>query len=114
MKKFRLSQSILANELIPYGIKNEFDRANSKMKLSISDKNLVKYRCDLLEEDYPNDYLDTVSILEILFENSIQSIDHEIYTFSTTQSEQLIFGYFEYQVLRSMGIELTEILCYKL
>ena len=114
MKKFRLSQSILANELIPHGIKNEFDLTNSKMKILISDKNIEKFRCDLLEEDYPIDYPDTVSILEILFENSIHSIDHEIYTFSTTQSDQLIFGYFEYQVLQSMGIELTEILCYKL
>jgi hypothetical protein len=52
MKKFILSQPILANELIPYGIKNEFDLTNSKMKLLISDKNLEKYRCDLLEEDY--------------------------------------------------------------
>jgi len=114
MKKFRLSQPILANELIPYGIKNEFDLTNSKMKLLISDKTLENFRCDLLEEDYPMDYPETISILEIILENSINSIDHEIYKFSTSQSEQLVFGYFECHVLRSMGIELTEILCYKL
>jgi hypothetical protein len=114
MKKFRLSQSILANELIPHGIETEFDQTNSKMKLSISDKNLEIFRCDLVEEDYPMDYPDTISILEIVIENSMFSIDQKIDMFSTNQSEQLIFGYFEYQVLKQMGIKLTEILCYKL
>jgi hypothetical protein len=114
MKKFRLSQSILASELIPYGIEIEFDLTNSKMKLTVSDKNLEKFRCDLLEEDYPMDYPDTTSILEIVIENSMFSIDQKIDIFSTIQSEQLIFGYFEYQVLKQMGIKLTEILCYKL
>lgn len=114
MKKFRLSQPILANELIPHRIKTEFDQTNSQMKLFISDKNLEKFRCDLLEDDYPMDYPDTISVLEIVLENPINSFDQKIEILSTNQSEHLIFGYFEYKVLKPMGIKITEILCYTL
>jgi hypothetical protein len=94
MKKFRFSQSISANELILHGIETEFDLTNSKMKLSISDKNIEIFRCDLVEEDYPMDYPDTISILEIVLENPMFSIDQKIDIFSTIQSEHLIFWLF--------------------
>jgi hypothetical protein len=114
MKKFRLSQPILASELIPHGITIEFDQTNSQMKLFISDKNLEKFRCDLVEDDNPIDYPNTTSVLEIVLENLINSFDQKIEIFSTIHSDDLIFGYFEYEVLKPMGIELTETLCYTL
>jgi len=114
MKNFKFNHAISANQLIPHGIKIEFDHSNLQMKLIVSDKQLKIYECDLLEEDYPFEYPDTSSILEIHFKKPVKSYDQPLNIFSTIQLDELIFSYFECQVLRSMGIELIEILYYEL
>jgi hypothetical protein len=34
--------------------------------------------------------------------------------FTTSQSEDLIFGYFEHEILRSLGIDLVEVVYFQL
>ena len=108
MKNFILSKAISANQLIADGVKVEFDKANSQMKLIVSDKQLIKYECDLLEKDYPKEFPYTTSILEIHLKKAIHSLEAYFDNFSTEQSDELIFVYFEQEVLGSMQIELIE------
>lgn len=66
------------------------------MRIKISDKDIIKYECELLEQDYPKDFLETASILELNFRDPIIRKDSRLGYFSSSQSEDLIFGYFEY------------------
>jgi hypothetical protein len=65
MKKFNLRPEMSVNDLIEHGIPVELDPTNTIMRLSISDKDLTKFKCNLLEEDYPNEFPETYSILEL-------------------------------------------------
>ena len=84
------------------------------MRLMISDKNLIKFKCDLIEEDYPKEFPETNSILELTLRKPLKSMDLPFGHFTTEQSEDLIFGYFEYELLPSIGVELVEVIYIKL
>ncbi len=102
------------NDLIAHGIRVEMDCSNEKMRLMISDKNLIKFKCDLIEEDYPKDFPETDSILELNLKKPLKSMDLPFGHFTTVQSEDLIFGYFEHELLLSIGTELVEVVYFHL
>jgi hypothetical protein len=84
------------------------------MRLHISEKDLTKFKCDLIEEDYPNEYPETYSILELSLKNQLKGLDSPFGHFTTSQSEDFIFGYFEYKFLPSNGIALVEVVYFQL
>ena len=102
------------NNLIEHGISVELDPSNTIMRLQISDKDLTKFNCDLLEEDYPTEFPKTNSILEFTLRKPLKSPDLQFGHFTTGQSEDLIFGYFEHEFLRSIGVELVEVVYFQL
>lgn len=106
MKKLTLSRAISSEALIQFGIGVEFDSSNSKMKLYVSDKNLEKFKCDLLEEDYPKVFPKTSSVLVLKLNESINLSDDQICEIATEQFEELIFGYFEHEILNNLGVTL--------
>jgi len=114
MKIFNLKPELSVNDLIAHGIRVEMDCSNEKMRLIISDKNLIKFNCDLIEEDYPKEFPETNSILEFNLKKPLKSMDIPFGNFTTVQSEDLIFGYFEYELLPSIGVELVEVIYIKL
>lgn len=62
MNNHNLKPELSVNDLIAHGIRIEMDSSNKKMRLTISDKNLIKFKCDLIEEDYPIEFPKTNSI----------------------------------------------------
>lgn len=114
MKIFNLKPELSVNDLIDVGIRFEMDCSNEKMRLIISDKNLIKFKCDLFQEDYPKEFPETDSILELNLKKPLKSMDLPFGHFTTGQSEDLIFGYFEHEFLRSIGIELVEVVYFQL
>lgn len=111
---FNLKPELSVNELITHGIRVEMDSTNTTMRLIISDKNLIKFKCDLIEEDYPKEFPETDSILELNLKKPLKSMDLPFGHFTTGQSEDLIFGYFEHEILPSIGVELVEVVYFKL
>lgn len=114
MKIFNLKPELSVNDLIAHGISVETDSSDKKVRLMISDKNLIKFKCDLIEEDYPTDYPDTNSILEFNLKKPLKSMDLPFGHFTTGQSEDLIFGFFQHETLRSLGIDLVEVVYFQL
>lgn len=114
MKIFNLKPELSVNDLIAHGIRVEMDFCNTMMRLMISDKNLIKFKCDLLEEDYPTEFPETNSILEFTLRKPLKSSDLPFGHFTTSQSEDLIFGYFEHEILRSIKVDLVEVVYFQL
>ena len=114
MKNFNLKPELSVNDVLAHGIRIEIDTSNTKMRLMISDKNLIKFKCDLIEDDYPKDFPETDSILELNLKKPLKNLDLPFGHFTTEQSEDLIFGYFEYELLPSIGVELVEVIFIKL
>lgn len=114
MKIFNLNPELSVNDLIAHGIRVEMDCSNEKMRLIISDKNLIKFKCNLIEEDYPKEFPETDSILEFNLKKLLKNLDLPFGHFTTEQSEDLIFGYFEHELLPSIGVELVEVIYIKL
>jgi len=114
MNIYNLKPELSVNELIAHGIRIEMDSSNEKMRLMISDKNLIKFKCDLIEEDYPQEFPETNSILELNLKKPLKSMDLPFGHFKTVQSEDLIFGYFEHEILPSIGAELVEVVYFHL
>ena len=114
MNIYNLKPALSVNDLIGHGIQVEMDSSNTKMRLTISDKNLIKFKCDLIEEDYPTDYPETNSILEFNLKKPLKCMELPFGHFTTVQSEDLIFGYFEHEILRSLGIDLVEVVYFQL
>ena len=114
MKIFNLKPQMSVNDLIEHGISVELDPSNTIMRLQISDKDLTKFNCDLLEEDYPKKFPETNSILEFNLKKPLKSMELPFGHFTTVQSEDLIFGYFEHEILRSLGIDLVEVVYFQL
>ena len=52
MKIFNLRPELSVNDLIDLGIPVELDSSNKIIRLQISDKELTKFKCNLIEEDY--------------------------------------------------------------
>lgn len=65
MNIYNLKPELSVNDLLAHGIRVEMDSTNTTMRLIISDKNLIKFKCDLIEEDYPKEFPETDSILEL-------------------------------------------------
>lgn len=114
MNIYNLKPELSVNDLITHGIRVEMDSCNTKMRLMISDENLIKFKCNLIEEDYPLDFPETDSVLELNLKKPLKSMDLPFGHFTTVQSEDLIFGYFEYELLPSIGVELVEVIYIKL
>lgn len=114
MKIFNIKPEISVNDLLAHGIQVEMDSSSTKMRLMISDKNLIKFNCDLIAEDYPTDYPETNSILEFNLKKPLMSMDSAFGHFTTVQSDDLIFGYFEHELLPSIGVELVEVVYFHL
>jgi hypothetical protein len=114
MKIFNLKPELSVNDLIKLGIPVEKDPTNTIIRLQISDKDLKRFRCDLIEEDYPYEFPVTNSTLEFKLRKPLKSQDFALGHFTTSQSEDLIFGYFEHEILRSLGIDLVEVVYFQL
>jgi hypothetical protein len=84
------------------------------LKVKVYDKYLTKFKCDLIEEDYPKEFPDTFSILELNFDYPPKRKNSTLSYFSSKQSEDLIFGYFQYGLLPSFGIEVSKVILYYL
>jgi hypothetical protein len=86
MKIFNLKPELSANDLIAHGIRVEMDCSNEKMRLIISDKNLIKFKCNLIEEDYPKEFPESDSILEFNLKKLLKNLDLPFGHFTTEQS----------------------------
>lgn len=96
------------------GLEVELSHERRILQIKISDKELTKFKCDLIEEDYPKEYPNTFSILELNFDHLPKRKDSTLSYFSSKQSEDLIFGYFQYGLMPSLGIEVCEVQMYYL
>lgn len=114
MKIFNLKPQMSVNDLIEHGISVELDPSNTVMRLQISDKDLTKFKCDLREEDYPKEFPETSSILEFTLRKPLKRMDLPFGHFTTSQSEDFIFGYFEHEILSSIGVELVDVVYFQL
>lgn len=114
MKIFNLKPQMSVNDLIEHGISVELDPSNTIMRLQISDKDLTKFKCDLIEEDYPKVFPETYSILEFNLKKHVKSMHSPFGHFTTVQSDDLIFRYFEHELLPTIGVELVEVVYFKL
>lgn len=114
MKNFILSKAVTANQLTSESVRIEFDQTNSRMKLIVSDKLLKIYESELLEQDYPIEYPSTESILEIQNVKPILNFDYKFNKIKCKQTDELIFGFFQFQLLKRLNIDLQEAIFYKL
>jgi hypothetical protein len=101
-------------KLTSLGLEVELSKDRRILKIKISDKELTKFKCDLIEEDYPKKYPDTFSILELNFDHLPKRKDSTLSYFSYKQSEDLIFGYFQYGLMSYFGIEVCQVQMYYL
>ena len=114
MKNFILSKAVSANQLTSEGVRIEFDQTKSLMKLIVSDQLLKIFECELVEEDYPKENLSTESILEIQHVIPILNFDDKFDKIKCKQTDKLIFGFFQFQLLKRLNIDLQEAIFYKL
>ncbi len=54
------------------------------------------------------------SILELNLKNQLKSLDLPFGHFTSSQSEDLFFGYFEYEFLYSNGVTLVEVVYFQI
>lgn len=101
-------------KLMSLGLEVELSQDRRILKVKVSDKELTKFKCDLVEEDYPKEFPDTFSILELNFDHPPKRKDSTLSYFSSNQSEDLIFGYFQYGLMPSLGIEICKVKMYYL
>ena len=114
MKYFSMIPQTSVKKLISLGLEVELSQDRRILKIKVSDKELTKFKCDLLEEDYPKVFPDTFSILELNFDHSPKRKDSTLRYFSSKQSEDLIFGYFQYGLMSSFRIEVCGVKMYYL
>lgn len=101
-------------KLISLGLNVELSQDRITMRIKVSDNNLIKFKCDLIEEDYPGCLPESSSILELDFDQPIKRKDSTLSYFSSNQSDDLIFGYFHYDFLPSIGIQPCGVMFYSL
>jgi len=114
MKYFSMIPRMSVKKLMSLGLEVELSQDRRILIVKVSDKELTKFKCDLIEEDYPKEFPDTFSILELNFDHSPKRKDSTLSYFSSYQSEDLIFGYFQYGLMPSLGIEVCEVQMYYL
>lgn len=114
MKYFSMIPQTSVKKLMSLGLEVELNQDRRILKIKVSDKELTKFKCDLIEEDYPKEFPDTFSILELNFDHPPKRKDSTLSYFSSQLSEDLIFGYFHYGLMPSLGIEVCEVQMYYL
>ena len=114
MKYFSMIPQTSVKKLISLGLEVELSQDRRILKIKVSDKELTKFKFDLIEEDYPKVFPDTFSILELNFDHPPKRKDSTLRYFSSKQSEDLIFGYFQYDLMSSFGIEVCKVKMYYL
>ena len=55
-------------KFLSLGLEVELSHNRRILKVKVSDKELTKFKFDLIEEDYPMEFPDTFSILELNFD----------------------------------------------
>jgi hypothetical protein len=101
-------------KLISLGLDVELSQCRKTMRIKVSDNNLIKFKCDLIEEDYHECLPESSSILELNFDQPIKRKDSSLSHFSSNQSDDLIFNYFHNDLLPSIGFQPCGVLFYSL
>lgn len=114
MEYFSMIPRTSVKKLMSLGLEVELSQDRRILKIKVSDKELTKFKCDLIEDDYPKEFPYTFSILELNFDHPPKRKDSTLSYFSSKQSEDLIFGYFQYGLLPSFGIEVSKVILYYL
>ena len=99
-------------KLISLGLNVELSQDRKTMRINISDNDLTKFRCNLIEGDNPDFLPKTSSILELNFSQPIKRKDSILDYFSTNQSDDLIFGYFQNDLMPSLGFQVCSGMIY--
>jgi DNA polymerase III sliding clamp (beta) subunit (PCNA family) len=99
-------------KLISLGLDVELSKDRRTMRFKISDNDLTKYKCDLIEGDNPDFLPKTSSILELNFSQPIKRKDSILDYFSTNQSDDLIFGYFQDDLMPAFGFQVYGVVFY--
>jgi hypothetical protein len=99
-------------KLISLGLDVELSQDRKTMRIKVSDNNLIKFKCDLIEEDYPDCLPESSSILELNFDQPIKRKDSTLSYFSSNQSDDLIFGYFQNDLMPSLGFQVCSGMIY--
>lgn len=114
MENFCTRPRMSVKKLTSLGLHVELSGDKKKIRITISDNDLTKFKCDLLEEDYPHFLTENSSILELNFNNPIKRKDSTLSYFSSVQSDDLIFKYFINDLLPSIGFQVNEAIIYDL
>ena len=114
MEYFSTIPRMSVKKLISLGLDVELSKDRRTMRFKISDNDLIKFKCDLIEEDYPDCLPESSSILELNFDQPIKIKDSTLSYFSSNQSDDLIFGYFHNDFLPSIGIQPCGVMFYSL
>lgn len=114
MEYFSTIPRMSVKKLISLGLDVKLSQDRRTMRIKVSDNNLIKFKCDLIEEDYPDCLPESSSILELNFDQPIKRKDSTLSYFSSNQSDDLIFGYFHNDFLPSIGIQPCGVMFYSL
>ena len=99
-------------KLITLGLDVELSKDRKTMRINISDNDLTKFRCNLIEKDYPDILPETTSILELNFDHPIKRKDSKLSYFSSMQSDDLIFGYLQDDLMPAFGFQVYGVVFY--
>jgi hypothetical protein len=99
-------------KLISLGLNVELSQDRKTMRINISDNDLTKFRCNLIEKDYPDILPETTSILELNFDHPIKRKDSKLSHFCSNQSDDLIFRYFEDELMAAFGFQVYGVVFY--
>lgn len=114
MEYFSTIPRMSVKKLISLGLYVELSQDRKTMRIKVSDKDLIKFRCDLIEEDYPTCLPESSSILELNFTQPIKRKDSSFGSFYSSQSDDLIFNYFHNNLLPSIGFQPCGVMIYTL
>jgi hypothetical protein len=114
MEYFSTIPQMTVKKLISLGLDVALSQERKTMRIKVSDNDLTKFKCDLIEEDYPECLPESSSILELNFNQPIKRKDSTLSYFTTNQSDDLIFGYFQNKFSMSSGFEVCEVNIYEI
>ena len=72
MEYFSTIPRMSVKKLISLGLDVELSQDRKTMRIKASDKDIIKFRCDLIEEDYTTCLPESSSILELNFTQPIK------------------------------------------
>lgn len=114
MEYFSTIPRMSVKKLISLGLDVELSQCRKKMRIKVSDNDLMKFKCDLIEEDYHECLPESSSILELNFNQPIKRKDSSLSSFFSRQSDDLIFNYFHNDLLPSIGFQPCGVMFYSL